>query len=360
MKKVLIVGYFGFNNFGDEAILLSLINDLTSCGFTRENITVISSNPELTINIHNVNAIQRWNPIELISSIIFHNSLIFTGGIFQDKTSFRSFLWYLLILIFGIILGKEIVFYAIGIGPLQGKLTQLLFLTFAKNINLSTARDQLSTNMLPMSEKTITSCDPAWNLKPDLNVQKKIQGINWSLPIIGISIKPDKQLKPFHINYLADKLAKLLSDTKEWQVVFIPCMPNEDLPITYELYDLTLQKAQENNRIFVIEDFSNFTVLEQAGILASCTLMVGMRYHALLFPITNGKPVLGLIFDYKIKSLVDFAGQVGLNPKEDLEGAWNYFWQNIDGSIQAAKKASEKAKKLHTRNIDLLKKLLIT
>ena len=52
MKKILISGYYGFDNFGDEAILGVLINHLRG-----NDTTVLSSNPEKTGRTHNVNSL---------------------------------------------------------------------------------------------------------------------------------------------------------------------------------------------------------------------------------------------------------------------------------------------------------------
>ena len=61
MKRILISGYLGFGNFGDEALLHVLINDLVKVGFRNEDITVVSNNPNLTTFLYNVKSIDRWN-----------------------------------------------------------------------------------------------------------------------------------------------------------------------------------------------------------------------------------------------------------------------------------------------------------
>lgn len=356
MKKILIIGYIGFNNFGDEALLYILINDLIKTGFHRDEITVISNNPEETTLIHKVRSINRWNLFDIFNSILKNNVVFFIGGLFQDKSSLRSFLWYLLILITSQLFGKEIALYAAGVGPFQRKISQILFDVFAKNINYSTARDQISSNILSYKSHVPVTCDPVWLIESDFNVQKKIQNVNWQSSVLGVSVRFDKNLKEHHLSNIGNKLCKLLHETKDWQVLVIPCM-DEDLQVSLELYDYIISKLPEPDKLILLDNFSSFSITEQAGILASCNAMVGMRYHSLIIPLANGKPVFGLIFDYKIKSLLDFASQVGITPKDDLEGPWNYFWQNLDGSTDAAKNASEKAKKLQVKNTELLKKI---
>ena len=82
-----------------------------------------------------------------------------------------------------------------------------------------------------------------------------------------------------------------------------------------------------------------------------------MRYHSLLVPLANGKPVFGLIYDQKVKSLLEFANQDGVYFRDDLDQTWSYFWQNIQRSTEMAKQAQQKAKELHKKNIELLETL---
>ena len=359
MKKILIVGYIGFENFGDEAILSVLIKNLLETRFNKEDITVISNNPAGTQNNHNINAISRWNPFGILGALFNADAIIFIGGLFQDKTSFQSFLYYFLFLLFARIFQKEIVFYGCGIGPFKRKLTQVLFNYGTSKAYILTVRDHFSTNYTPFREHTQVSCDPVLVIEPDFNAQTKITSINWKHPILGVSMKYDKAVRPHHLKSISEKLARILNGMEDWQVLFIPCMPKEDLPVSYELHDLMLDKSTHTDRTFLIENFSGFSVNEQAGILASCDVMLGMRYHSLLVPIANGKPVFGLITDPKIKSLLDFSNQVGVTFRDNVDEPWNYFWQNIGHSTDLAKQTQDRASRLHRKNLELLKQLAL-
>ncbi|MBI3591080.1 MAG: polysaccharide pyruvyl transferase family protein [Candidatus Melainabacteria bacterium] len=357
MKRILISGYLGFENFGDEALLHVLIENLTEVGYKRKDITVISQNPSQTAIFHNVNSISRWNLIDFVNSLLNHNTLIFIGGLFQDTTSLSSLVYYVLQLIFAGIFQKEIAFFAVGIGPLKRKISQTLFNFGLKSVHLVTVRDQTSAYLTPNKQNTVVTCDPVWSIKPDFSFQNKIPKVNWQLPILAVSMRNDKNIKNYHINNIVDKLSKAIAGMKDWQVVLIPCMPNEDLPILYELRDLLIRKSSAPNRVIMIENFSNFPITQQAGILASCDVMVGMRYHSLLVPLANGKPVFGLIYDQKVKSLLEFASQVGVSFRDDFDQPWNYFWQNLEHSSSMAKAAGQKASQLHKINIELLQAL---
>lgn len=356
MKRILISGYLGFENFGDEALLFVLINNLTQIGYKREDITVISNNPQLTSTAFNVNSINRWNLIEFVKALSNHDSLIFTGGVFQDRTSFRSLFYYASQIILAGLFQNKIAFFACGIGPIKRKISKRLFDFAIKSVNMITVRDDVSASIIGNRGSTIVTCDPVWTLKPDFNFKTKLPRINWGLPILGVSIRNDKNLKGNFMLNIVEKLSKILTSMKDWQIVLIPCMP-EDLQVLYHVQELISRKSSLPNRVFTIDNFAEFPVAEQAGILASCEVMVGMRYHALLVPLANGKPVFGLIYDQKVKSLLDFSSQVGVSFKDSFEQPWSYFWQNLERSSNLAKQAAERGSELHKINLQLLEAL---
>ena len=93
MVKVAISGYYGFKNFGDEAILSVLVNHLKE----HENIdiTVFSSDKEYTSKTYSVNSVKRFDLKNVIKTIRETDVLISGGGsLLQDVTSFKSLVYY--------------------------------------------------------------------------------------------------------------------------------------------------------------------------------------------------------------------------------------------------------------------------
>ena len=64
-NEILISGYYGFENSGDDALLMAIINDLRK-NIESPNIVVLSSNPQETIRQYRVKAINRLNPFGII------------------------------------------------------------------------------------------------------------------------------------------------------------------------------------------------------------------------------------------------------------------------------------------------------
>ena len=76
-KRFVLSGYFGFKNFGDEAILDVLVKRLQSLD---QEITVFSSNPEYTKSLFdNINSIYTFD-ISSVIKAIFSSDIVISGG----------------------------------------------------------------------------------------------------------------------------------------------------------------------------------------------------------------------------------------------------------------------------------------
>ena len=95
MNKVVLSGYYGFNNAGDEAVLQAIINSLKKADQDLD-ITVLSNNPEHTTKAYGVKAVNRWKLNEIAGAIKESDLLISGGGsLLQDVTSKNGILYYL-------------------------------------------------------------------------------------------------------------------------------------------------------------------------------------------------------------------------------------------------------------------------
>jgi polysaccharide pyruvyl transferase CsaB len=115
--RVLVSGYYGFGNIGDEAILSVLASHLTKRG---HQVTVLSQRPRETKCLHKVSAIQRLRaalPALLMTDVLISGG----GGLLQDRTSTRSLLYYLSLIQVAKRLGKRVIIFGQSIGPLSSR-----------------------------------------------------------------------------------------------------------------------------------------------------------------------------------------------------------------------------------------------
>ena len=121
MSKIVISGYYGFNNAGDEALLTAILAALRAVEPTVD-ITVISGNPGNTIAKHQVKSLYRFAAVRLLRAIREADLVISGGGsLLQDVTSKRSLAYYLSVIAAAKWKRKKVMLFAQGIGPIRSR-----------------------------------------------------------------------------------------------------------------------------------------------------------------------------------------------------------------------------------------------
>ncbi|NLK01375.1 MAG: polysaccharide pyruvyl transferase CsaB, partial [Clostridia bacterium] len=144
MPRVVLSGYYGFQNAGDEAILYSIIKALRKVSPDIEML-VLSNSPSETSLRHGVEAANRWCIKEIYSEIRKSDLFISGGGsLLQDVTGLKSLVYYLGIVFLAKLLGKPVMFYAQGIGPINSFIGRVLTKIAADRVDLITVRDENS------------------------------------------------------------------------------------------------------------------------------------------------------------------------------------------------------------------------
>ncbi len=89
--RLVLSGYYGFYNVGDEAILQSIIESLHKENPNIE-LVVLSNDPDYTRKMYGVEAVDRWSIKSVYDAIKKSDGLISGGGsLLQDKTSVKKY-----------------------------------------------------------------------------------------------------------------------------------------------------------------------------------------------------------------------------------------------------------------------------
>jgi polysaccharide pyruvyl transferase CsaB len=161
--NILLAGYYGCGNIGDDAMWLALTQQFDPATV---KWTVISGVPGKTHRLYGVNAVPRMDMGELKIAIRQADALVFAGGsIFQDATSQRSVLYYSQLVSAAKKASKKVILLSQGVGPL----TQFFSKRWARSAfdaaDLITVRDADSLRALKdlgVSKQAFTSADLAW------------------------------------------------------------------------------------------------------------------------------------------------------------------------------------------------------
>ena len=207
VKKVVISGYYGADNFGDEAILETLIQRLKK---NEADITVISTNPDKTSKTHNVNSIKSFALSKVIKQISKSDVLISGGGsLLQDVTSVKSLFYYLFVIFVAQFFKKEVIIFAQGIGPINNKIGEFFTKKLLKKCRWVSVRDEKSLFLLRgWGIKTELVCDPLYDLElAASNSENRV----------GVQLRSFKTLSEKLLITLANRIAIDFSD-KEIEV----------------------------------------------------------------------------------------------------------------------------------------------
>jgi polysaccharide pyruvyl transferase CsaB len=113
--RLLISGYYGAGNLGDEAVLAGLLGAMAGTGVTP---VVASLDPGATTRAHGVAAVHRYGGLPWA---LWRADAVVSGGggLLQDVTSTRSLRYYLAVVRGARALGKPVAVYGQSLGPLS-------------------------------------------------------------------------------------------------------------------------------------------------------------------------------------------------------------------------------------------------
>ncbi len=327
---VALLGYYGYRNSGDEAILRALTETMRG---TRPdiNFTVLSKNPDLTRSDMKVNSIHRFNLLRAIS-ILRRTRLFAAGGgsLIQDNTSTRSILYYLGMLSLAKICGAKTMLLANGLGPISRPANRRWARRVLDRLDAITLRDSESLTEAgtlgithPFLEVT---ADPAMLLSPasasETDALAELAGMQGKGPYIGFSIRKwtDSEMTIPAIAKLADFCVERLGATP----VFLPMQTPQDVQISRRIMSKMEQKAHLLSDACAPEGLMS--------LVGRCDLMVGMRLHSLIYAANMGVPMAGLVYEPKVSSFLEEVAQPAIGVigdgrsdlwRNNLEEAWN-------------------------------------
>lgn len=144
MYRILISGYYGFNNIGDESILTAVIGSMKE-KLGDVEITVLSHDPASTAEKYNIKSCDRKSLPAILSAVRKCDLLVSGGGsLLQDVTSKKSILYYLFIMAAASALGKPFFIYSQGIGPINSNFNRRLTASVLKRAKGIVVRDTSS------------------------------------------------------------------------------------------------------------------------------------------------------------------------------------------------------------------------
>ena len=298
--NVLMSGYYGYGNAGDEAILQSIRESIESVGGD-VSVTVLSKNPENTEARYGCEAVRRFNAIAVVRAISRCDVLVSGGGsLLQDYTSTRSLIYYLVIMQAARFLGKKVMVYANGIGPVRKKANRARVKKAVERANLVTLRDPSSyeelKNMGCKRDDVIVTADPVFLLprefKSDPAPILEAAGIPPQTPYAVVSVRDWPEAGDFS-NEVA-VLCKYTAEKYGVAIVLLAMQPTRDSHISNQVANFIGGGA------YVLD--GSYSTSELTGIFGGAEFALAMRFHALIFAAKMNVPFAAIIYDPKVEA----------------------------------------------------------
>lgn len=302
---VIVSGYFGYENSGDDASL-DCIAAAVKRVIPNIKISALCKDPAKFSGLHGVCGIGRFDPLAVLRGLRCARLLISGGGsLMQNATSTRSLAYYTGIIMLARLFGVKIYICANGIGPAKGSLAKKLIKAAASAADIISVRDRHSQEVLarlgiPSERITITPdtvfqsalypphLPHAREYRPSLGSRSRY----FAVSVRRSGLPPDR---------LSELYRGLRAIMLRFDItpVFIPMQDHEDSVPTKLAAEGTGGEA-------VISPYLSHG--EICALLRGAELAVSMRLHLMIYAAISGTPTVGIAIDPKIGAISEQLG----------------------------------------------------
>ena len=374
--RLVLSGYYGFGNSGDEAVLLAILQALDEAGRSRGlriEPVVLSADPAWTERQYGVEAAPRMRPAAVWRALRGADGLVSGGGsLLQDATGLGSIPYYLGVIEAALRLGKPAFVYAQGIGPVRRRFFRPVIARTFNRCAYVSVRDDESAEALKEygvhPDRIEVVPDPVMGLSDggaetvpagkDGRTAEGRAGIDGHMAapraeadgaepaLVGVSVRFWRDDRA-DLDRVADALAAL-ARMRPVRYRFLPMHRGSDEEASRYVMDRLGRLLQGGTpdgspatdappAAMPAQGVLGFAPLSVRGIpglelapahddpremlreAGACRLLVGMRLHALIYAANRRVPMLGISYDPKIDRFLAGIGQSPAGTTEKLE-----------------------------------------
>ncbi len=312
--RLVIGGYFGCGNLGDDAILLGFLEELHHMA-PDIRVIALTDSPRKNRRRFGIPCVNRKNPLAILWAFFRSDAFLCGGGsLLQNLTSRRSLVYYLGLLKQADTMGCLPILYAAGIGPLLGDSARHRVQRVLQSAPYISLRDADSKK-----ELQALGIDPA----------RLFEGADPALfmPLAGaeraLSILSEHEIPPRE-----SFLCVVLRETEEKDLLLrllpaalrIFCKRHGLTPL-FLSFDrsadtplLCRAAHAAEGRVICLREAA-----DAVSLFSVSALVLSMRLHALIFAAMAGSPGIGIPADTRDQKIPSFCNQVGfdwISPEE--------------------------------------------
>ncbi len=344
VRRIVLSGYYGFRNSGDEAVLKSILTALEEAGAeagAKIEPVVLSGDPEWTSRQYGVEAVPRMKLAEVRRALKNSDGLISGGGsLLQDATGMGSIPYYLGILALARWCGKPTFVYAQGIGPVNRSLFKPFIARAFKKAKYVSVRDGESAALLQgygvPAEKVEVVPDPVMGLPAGTAETDELSSVSSgglgdahagtfaaaapgvaedARPVVGVSVRFWRDDRA-DLDRAAAALEALAARAPGGvRLRFLPFHRGSGKDADVDASRYVMERLSCGAELAPAHDDPQ-RMLREVG---RCALLVGMRLHSLIYAANRGVPLLGISYDPKIDQFLGRLGRRAVGTTEALD-----------------------------------------
>jgi polysaccharide pyruvyl transferase CsaB len=327
---IVINGFYGYQNLGDEAMLAGLVWRLRQGDANRDRpITVLSGNSQDSQKRHRVNTfppLAHRSKKELLRNVIqsyrgtlWQNRLLILGGgdLLRDGVDYDVAGRWLRSVQDAQRLGRKTAIVGVSVGEIWKPETQRLIPQVLNRVELIAVRDRLSQarlQALGVRPPIHLMADMAlWGL-PDVLAKSDPA----APPQIGVSLRllsnRGQGAKAIDIDRFRQQVAQVLDHLIETQGAIVHLLPFQSFANAYHPEDddylaalEVLRYSRQSPRFVVHRHLGSLGELQER--LAGLDLVIGMRLHGLILAAGLGVPAIAASYDPKVTGFMAELGQ---------------------------------------------------
>lgn len=284
--RVLLCGYYGEHNLGDDALLQVLLAQLPE---QVEPLVTAADGPAVT-RLFAVATVDRRRLGLVLRALQDCRALVLGGGsLLQDSTSFRSLLYYGALIVTARLRGLPVLLWGQGLGPLRRRRSQLLARSLLAMASAISWRDPASAQLAQRwGIAGRLGSDPVWALTPRA----------WAGqggPIV-LCWRPVAGLEPLGWRPWLAAVAEL-ADLADRPVLWLPFHREQDSGLLerLEASGLLPSALARRSRSLAAPDLEGAMAL-----FSTAGLVLAMRLHGLILAAQSGSPCAALSYDPKV------------------------------------------------------------
>lgn len=323
---VILSGYYGFGNFGDEIILSTIVRKIRDERPECE-LVVLSKDPKGTRKKFGTDSFSRLDLLK-VRRIMKDSRIYVNGGgtLMTDVTSTHSLIYYTAMMNMAHRLGLKTMLLANGIGPFRRAGNKKRALETLRKVDVMTLRDNAAYSFIKENIPDASAYQTSDIIFTYCNADMRDKVVD--IPA-GLPVGPDEKYYVLSLRDFAGSMtpfedriseaARKICGRYGLRALIMPMQYDKDMRISRHVAFKIGDMAS-----VLPESFTG----DKTSIFAHAELVIGMRLHSLMLAAALSVPVIGVSYDQKVEHFIN---------ENKLGPCFDAFNLNADALYEEAK-----------------------